>query len=107
MFRKLLFAPGFAAVLLTASMTTPAVAKQCLFVAINQPDIRGVGNGLSQRAACRRAERRCLGNLRRAWQKGKAQQLGCKRIDQGLTDARWSGDGPVLSRSVRGDDRSP
>ena len=49
MFRKLLLAPGFAAVLLTASMTTPAVAKQCLFVAINQPDIRGVGNGLRVR----------------------------------------------------------
>jgi hypothetical protein len=84
MFRKLLL-PAVAAILLTASMTTLAEAKWCVFAAVNpftkkiSSDINGAGTGL-EKGACRRAERRCLRKLRKAWKKGKAQQFACKRL---------------------------
>jgi hypothetical protein len=85
MSRKFLIAAG-AAALLTGSMTGPATAASCLYVAINpitqqiSDDIRGRSVG-TQKGACRRAKRYCLNKLRRAWKKGKAQQFACKRVD--------------------------
>jgi hypothetical protein len=86
MSRKFLIAAGAVAALLTGSMTGPATAASCLYVAINpftqqiSVDIRGRSVG-TQKGACRRAKRYCLNKLRRAWKKGKAQQFACKRID--------------------------
>ena len=85
MSRKFLI-PAGAAALLTGSMTGPATAKSCLYVAINpftqqiSDDIRARSVG-TQKGACRRAKRYCLNKLRRAWKKGKAQQFMCKRVD--------------------------
>jgi hypothetical protein len=85
MSRKFLIAAG-AAALLIGSMTGPATAASCLYVAFNpftqqlSDDIHGRSIG-TQKGACRRAKRYCLNKLRRAWKKGKAQQFACKRVD--------------------------
>jgi hypothetical protein len=86
MFRRFLITAGAAAALLTGSLTGPATAASCLYVAINpftqkvSDDIRGRSVG-TQKGACRRAKRYCLNKLKRAWKKGKAQQFACKRVD--------------------------
>jgi hypothetical protein len=86
MFRRFLITAGAAAVLLTGSLTGPATAASCLYVAINpftqkiSDDIRARSVG-TQKGACRRAKRWCLNKLRKAWKDGKAQQFACKRID--------------------------
>jgi hypothetical protein len=82
-FLKLLFATT--ASLLTATITTPAAAKDCWYQAVNpftheiSSDIKGHGVG-TEKGACRRAKRKCLRKLRHAWNKGKAQQFACRRI---------------------------
>jgi hypothetical protein len=66
-------------------MTTPADAKDCWYQGFNpftkaiSSDIKGHGVGTAK-GACRRAKRKCLRKLRKAWAKGKAQQFGCRKI---------------------------
>jgi hypothetical protein len=62
MFRRFLITAGAAAALLTGSLTGPATAASCLYVAINpftqkvSDDIRGRSVG-TQKGACRRGKR--------------------------------------------------
>jgi hypothetical protein len=86
MFRKLLLASA-ATFLLSAPMTTPAYAAKCWYQGFNpwthdiSSDIKGRGYAIKQSNACNQAKRECLRKLRKAWKKGKAQQYGCRRIE--------------------------
>jgi hypothetical protein len=85
MFRRLLLAAA-PAVLLTIPVTTSAHAKDCWFQGFNpfsgaiSSDIKGHGIGIKESNACKRAKRKCLNKLRKAWKKGKAQQFACRKI---------------------------
>jgi len=85
MFVRFLLASGSAAFLLTSSMTSPADA--CLFVGIHpitkqtSSHIHSRAFGITDKGACRRAERTCLRKLKQEWKNTKVQQFACKRID--------------------------
>ena len=78
---------GFAAAgaLLLSIVSTPGHAKECWYQGYNRftqhtsLEIKGHGVG-TQKGACRRAQRKCLNKLRRAWKHGKAQQYACTRV---------------------------
>lgn len=85
MFVRFLLASGSAAFLLTSSMTSPADA--CLFVGIHPitkqttSHIHSRAFGITDKGACRRAERTCLRKLKHEWKNTSVQQFACKRID--------------------------
>jgi hypothetical protein len=83
-----------AAVLLTAPMTTPANAGKCWYAAVNpfsqkvSNDITGIGRGVWLSNACERAKSKCLRKLRKAWNKGKAQQFACVKRRESIVESK-------------------
>ena len=81
-------AAACAAILVTAGMTRPAEAAQCTFAAFSplqgkfHSSIEGHAFAVKKKNACKRAKRRCIRKLRRAWDKGQAQSFGCIELGQ-------------------------
>ena len=81
-------AAALSAVLQTAGMTTPASAAWCGYHAYSpllgkvHSGIQGNAYAARKSTSCKRAERRCIRKLRRAWNRGEAQSYGCIRIEQ-------------------------
>lgn len=84
----LTIAAACAGILVTAGMTGPADAAQCTFRAFSplqgkfHSSIEGHAFAVKKKNACKRAERRCIRKLRRAWDKGRAQSFGCRELGQ-------------------------
>lgn len=64
----------------------PAQAATCLYQAFDRfanrtvHQIKGEGRAARTSRACKRARRRCLRALRKAWDRGMAQRAGCVRF---------------------------
>lgn len=77
-----------AALLFAAGMTSPAAAAQCTFTAFSplqgkfHSSIEGHAFAVKKKNACKRAKRRCIRKLRRAWNNGQAQSFGCIELGQ-------------------------
>lgn len=77
-----------AALLFAAATTHPAAAAQCTFTAFSplqgkfHSSIEGHAFAVKKKNACKRAKRRCIRKLRRAWNDGRAQGFGCVELGQ-------------------------
>jgi hypothetical protein len=87
---RLIFTPRAALAviaLVIGAGTSPASAASCHFLAESAwggPNIGIYGSASvgTKKATCRRAKRRCLRKLMRAWKEGKAQGYACVEMRQ-------------------------
>lgn len=86
---RLLAAAALSALLLVPLGTAPAHAMWCTYSGHNpftgqwDDSISGTAVGISEKRVCKRAKKRCVRDLRRAWNKGRANGFGCKRAHAG------------------------
>jgi len=82
----LLGVAAIAAALSFSSGPAEAGRKSCLYQAYDRfakrtvHQIKGHATAVKQSWACNRARRRCLRDLRKAWDRGMAQRAGCVRF---------------------------
>ena len=73
---------------LAVGVPTVANAASCHFYAFNpwtkasSWSIHGSAYGVKKSRVCKRAKRRCLKRLRRAWNKGEFQSYRCEKMVQ-------------------------
>ncbi len=81
-------AAALAAIVLSTGTIRSADAAWCGFQAHSpllgkfHSSIKGEAHAVKKSRACKRAKRRCIRKLRRAWSKGQAQTFGCIKLVQ-------------------------